>query len=270
MTTGKINKRAIDALRPKARNELVWDTDLRGFGAKITPVGFISYVIQFRMGGREASTRRYTIGPHGSPWTPATACVEAERLLIHVAQGVDPVEANKQRRREAVDLAFASYAGMSERSCKGEGWKRLVERVIRLHLKPVLRKKPLPSITRADIVSILDRMPDDQVANKRNVFAVMRRMFRWAVSRGDIDRSPMEGMETPPAVRPRERWLQDSELRLIWKAAPACHRCFGPIVRLLIVTGQRREEVSGIRWEELDREERMWTLPGDLAPHCLG
>ncbi|MBN92124.1 MAG: integrase, partial [Erythrobacteraceae bacterium] len=79
---------------------------------------------------------------------------------------------------------------------------------------------------------------------------------------GDIDRSPMEGMETPPPVKPRERWLKDGELRHIWDAAPECHRCFGPIVRLLIVTGQRREEVSGMHWQELSRSERLWTLPG--------
>lgn len=265
MAIGKINKRSIDALRAGDKNLFLWDTGLKGFGAKITPAGAISYVIQFRMGGREASTRRYTIGVHGSPWTPATARTEAERLLILVAQGIDPVDADKQRRREAVDLAFANYADLFAKSCKGKGWSRLVERVIRLYLKPVLRKKPLPKITRSDIVSVLDQMPPEQVANRRNVFAVMRRLFRWAVSRGDIDRSPMEGMETPPPVKPRERWLQDEELQAVWAATPECHRCFGPIVRLLIVTGQRREEVSGMRWEELDREERMWTLPGARA-----
>src|SRR3546814_19515363 len=69
----------------------------------------------------------------------------------------------------------------------------------------------------------------------------------------------MEGMETPPPVRPRDRWLSDKELRLIWHATPECHPCFGPIVRLLILTGQRREEVCGMHWQELDRarsEER--------------
>ncbi len=261
MATGKISKRAIDALRPASGNQFLWDTDLKGFGAKITPTGAISYIIQFRMGGREARTRRYTIGAHGSPWTPATARSEAERLLILVAQGIDPVDADKQRRREAVDLAFDNYAQLFTRSCKGEGWTRLVERVVRLHVAPVLRRKPLPSISRADIVSVLDQMPDDQIANRRNVFAVMRRLFRWAVSRGDLDRSPMEGMETPPPVRARDRWLADSELRLIWNATPECHRCFGPIVRLLITTGQRREEVCGMQWQELDRVERLWTLP---------
>lgn len=261
MATGKITKKSIDALEPSSSSQFLWDTDLKGFGAKITPSGSISYVLQFRMGGRETIARRYTIGAHGSPWTPTTARSEAERLLLLVGQGIDPVEADKQRRREAIDLAFDNYARHFTRSCKGEGWRRLVERVVRLHLEPVLHKKPLPSINRADIVSVLDHMPDEQIANRRNVFAVMRRLFRWAVSRGDLDRSPMEGMETPPPVRPRDRWLADDELRLIWNATPECHHCFGPIVRLLITTGQRREEVCGMHWQELDRKERLWALP---------
>ena len=80
--------------------------------------------------------------------------------------------------------------------------------------------------------------------------------LKWAISRGDVDRSPMEGMETPQAVKPRERWLSDEELGRIWVQAPKCHRCFGPIVRLLIVTGQRREEITGLHWDELDRDQR--------------
>lgn len=262
MATGKITKRTIDALTPGPGDQFLWDVELKGFGAKITPAGKISYLVQFRLGGRESRTRRYTIGLHGSPWTAATAREEATRISLLVSQGVDPVAVDKQRRREAVDLAFSSYADTFVSSCKGEGWKRLVERSVRLNLKPVLGKKPLPKITRADVMAVFDKMPAEQVANRRNVFAVLRRLFRWAVSRGDIERSPMEGMETPPPVKPRERWLSDEELRLIWEAAPRCHRCFGPIVRLLIATGQRREEVSGLRWDELDRADRLWTLPG--------
>lgn len=80
------------------------------------------------------------------------------------------------------------------------------------------------------------------------MFAVMRRLFKWAISRGDIASSPMEGMETPPPVKPRERWLTDEELRRVWNHAPKTHRCFGPIVRPLIATGQRREEIAGLHW----------------------
>ncbi len=93
------------------------------------------------------------------------------------------------------------------------------------------------------------------------------------VVRGDIKVSPTEGMEVPPAVKARDRWLADEELRRIWFAAPGCHVSFGRIVRLLIVTGQRREEVSSVDWKELDRDELLWTLPAERAkngePNCI-
>lgn len=263
MASGKITKRSIDALIAGTESGILWDDSIKGFGAKRTKAGAVSYVLQFRMGGREAKTRRYTIGSHGSPWTPATARSEAERLAIQIAQGIDPGEAERQRRREAVDLAFDNYADKFAEACVGKGWRRLVEQSLRLHVKPVLGAKPLPKLSRVDVVAVFDRMPRAHVANIRNVFAVLRRLFRWAVSRGDIDRSPMEGMETPPAVKPRDRWLSDEELGRIWIQAPKTHHCFGPIVRLLIVTGQRREEVSSLSWHELDRRERLWILPGD-------
>ena len=125
--------------------------------------------------------------------------------------------------------------------------------------------KPIHHITRADVSNALDRIPEEHIGNRRNVFAVARRFFKWSVSRGDITASPMLGMEVPPAVKARDRWLADDELRRIWHAAPGCHPSFSRIVRLLMVTGQRREEVSSLDWKELDREESLWTLPAERA-----
>lgn len=262
MATGKVTKRTLDALLAGGVSGFLWDEDLKGFGVKIGATGSASYVLQYRMGGREAKTKRFTMGTHGSPWTPATARAEAARLLHLVGQGVDPVNADKERRREAVDLAFSSYADRFAVTCKGKGWRGLVLRSLRLHLKPVFRDKPITKITRSDVSAAFDRMPEEQVANRRNVFSVLRRLFKWAVSRGDIPFSPMDGMETPRPVTPRERWLTDDELRRVWAAAPNTHRCFGPIVRLLMMTGQRREEVGGMAWEELFQYEREWRVPG--------
>lgn len=265
MATGKVNKRSVDALKPGASASFLWDDDLKGFGVKANPSGSLSYVLQYRMGGREAKTRRYMIGGHGNPWTPASARTEAERLLVMVAQGIDPVEADRKRRDDAVNLAFSAYADRFLATCTGAGWRSLVERSLRLHAKPVLASKALPAITRADVVAVFDAMPVGQQANRRTMFAILRRMFRWAIGRGDLERSPMEGMEAPPVVKARDRWLSDDELVRVWNALSACHRCYQPIVRLLIATGQRREEVAGLQWAELDRADRVWRLPGERA-----
>ncbi len=237
MATGKVNKRSVDALKPSAAVSFLWDDDLKGFGVKVTPAGAVSYVLQYRLGGREAKTRRYSIGAHGSPWTPATARTEAERLAVLVAQGIDPGDADRKRRDDAVNLAFSAYADRFHAACKGEGWRALVARCLRLHAKPVLASKALPAITKADVVAVFDAMPADQPANRRNVFAVLRRLFRWAIGRGDLERSPMEGMETPPAVKARDRWLSDDEIRRVWTAAPTCQSCCSKVGSLRTIVG---------------------------------
>ncbi len=273
MATGKINKRTVDALKPGAGVGFLWDDEVKGFGVKITPAGAVTYIYQYRMGGREAKTRRYTVGKHGSPWTPALAEAEARRLAVLVAQGIDPAAADQKRRKDAVDLAFNAYAARFHEDCKGDGWRRLVERSLRLHAVPVLAGKALPTITRADVVALFDAMPSEQKAGRRNVFAILRRLFKWAVSRGDLARSPMDGMETPPPVKARDRHLTGDELRRVWLAAPSCHASFGPIVRLLIATGQRREEVTGMDWREVDRAKGTWSIPGERTkngePHTV-
>ena len=87
MPSARITKRAVDQLAQGSTDVFLWDDVLRGFGLRLTPKGARSYILQYRMGGREAPTRRYTIGSHGSPWTPETARKEAERILIMVRQG---------------------------------------------------------------------------------------------------------------------------------------------------------------------------------------
>lgn len=261
MATGKITKRSVDSFSVGNRDQFLWDEDLKGFGLKLTPNGARSYVYQYRLGGREAKVRRYTIGSHGSPWTPTTARDEAVRLTYIVAQGFDPVARDMERRRVDVELAFEAYSARFLGSCTGVGWRRMVERTLRLHAVPVLGKKAVPGITRSDITSVLDRIPVTNAALRRNTFAVLRRLFRWATARGDIERSPFEGMDTPPAVAARERVLTDPELAAVWKATDGISRLFGSIIKMLIVTGQRREEVAGLDWRELDRASTTWTLP---------
>lgn len=268
IATGKITKTSVDALQPGERDGFLWDTELKGFGVKITPSGGRIYVLQYRLHSN-SKLRRYTIGKHGSPWTPYKAKEEAERLAMMIAQGVDPADAAADARRMIEDLAFDSYADKFIKSCEGEGWRGLVERTLKLHVTPHLKTRPLPKIRKSDITDVLDRIPSKQAALKRNTFAVLRRLFSWAVGRGDIERSPFEGMEVPPAVPARDRVLTDEELAIVWTAAADAGSLFGPIVRLLIATGQRREEVTQMDWAEVNRSEALWRLPKERAKNSV-
>lgn len=271
MATGKITKRAVDALKPSPRDVFLWDSERKGFGAKLTPKGRLVYILQYRMGGRASPVRRYTIGPHGT-WTPEGAGKEAERLLVMVAQGVDPASEEQKRRTVASELAFDVYADrFLEREVK-PNWKRsygFVESTVRLHLKPAFGATPLPSIGKADLVRFFDGLPAEKPGLRRNCFAVLRRLFRWAEGRGDIDRTPLNGFEAPAPVASRDRVLSEDELRLVLLASHDLAAPYGLFVRLLAVTGQRRNEVAALDWKELDRAKRQWLLPAARAKNAV-
>jgi integrase len=272
MATGKVTKRTVDAVAVGSKDQFLWDEDLSGFGLKVTPAGNKVYLLQYRLGGRGAKTRRFTIGAHGSPWTPAGARDEAERLLTLVRQGVDPANEKAERQRIAADLAFASYAATFLSDYVKQQWKgsyAYAESILRLHVTPVLKSKPLPSIRKPDLTAVFDRVPAGQVALRRNVFSVLRRLFRWAKGRGDITTNPLDDFEAPPAPGARDRVLSDDELRLVWLSAGSLGYPFGPLYRLLIATGQRREEVSGLDWRELNRAAAEWTLPAARAKNGI-
>lgn len=263
MATGRITKRSVDALQPAASDQFLWDDELGGFGLRLTTKGARSYVFQYRLGGRGCPARRYTIGRHGAPWTPESARTRAKALKQMVDQGIDPVEADKERQRQAVDLAFRSYAETFIDRYLKPNWKKwdLAASMLRREVVPVLGNKPLPSIRRGDLNSLWDRL-DDRPAAKRFAYATLRKLFRWAVDRDDIERSPLEGAEAPAAGQARDHVLSDAELPIIWRAAGTLGEPLTAFYRLLIVTMQRREEVSGMDWAELDRPSAMWTLSG--------
>ena len=99
MAQGRITKRSVDALKPGKRDSYLWDSELPGFGLKVTPAGGRTYLVQYRIGGRKGRTRRVTIGKHGTV-TPDKAREKAKRLLGQVADGQDPAERKTQARSE--------------------------------------------------------------------------------------------------------------------------------------------------------------------------
>lgn len=266
MAQGKVTKRTVDALKKGARDQFLWDDEDRGFGLKVTPAGNKVFVVQYRLGGR-GKTRRYTIGSYGT-WTPDQARTEAKRLLRLVDQGIDPVADKQERRREAVDLAFEGYADRFLKNCVKVEWPRShddVARILRRHVTPVLKSKALPAVTAADVTALLDRIPARQVALRRKVYAVVSRLFSWAKGRGDVASNPLADYEAPPTPAAREHELAAHELRLAWLAAEGLGYPFRGFYRLLIGTGQRREEVAGLEWKELNRGAAEWNLPGSRS-----
>jgi len=271
VAVGKISKASVDGISPASRDLFLWDTKLPGFGLKVTPAGKRIYVFQYRLGGgRREIPKRFRIGEHGRPWTPEKARAEAERLWAQTRHGIDPAAEKKARavrEQEDAELSFEAVADRFLSDYVKREWKgsyRYAESILRLHVKPILGQKSLTAVTRADCAKVLDRIPSEQIALRRNVYAVLRRLFKWTIGRG-IEKSPLDGLDPPKLPASRDRVLNDEELRLAWLATKAIPYPFGPFFRLLTGTGQRREEVAELNWSELNRGRAEWNLPSERA-----
>jgi integrase len=122
---------------------------------------------------------------------------------------------------------------------------------------------PLAKVTKRDVLDVLDAIMGrgaEVMANR--TLAYLKLLFGWSLQRGIITDDPTIGIKKPGTEVSRDRVLSADELRMIWHATQSDSR-FNAIVRLLILTGQRLNEVAQLRWSEIDTDARMWTLPPD-------
>lgn len=136
---------------------------------------------------------------------------------------------------------------------------------INKYLMPKLRGKAIPHIGKADLQAAIDAIPAARKASRQQVFAYASILFRWAMERGDIVDNPVPNMAKPKGPKARDRVLADDELALIWKATVKMRAPLGAFYRVLMLTGQRREEVAGMAWSELDRATAVWIIPANRA-----
>lgn len=289
MAKAPITKRTVDAASPGGADFIIWDDGgketVKGFGLKVTPSGGKTYLYQYRLArpGLAAQTtpRKYTIGKHGD-LTPDQARKRAQELAAMVARGIDPRQAEldeitardeaarkaEQRARLENELAFEKVADNWLQDYETGHRPRsyaVAKSAVEKHLLPKLRGTPITAITRADMQRIFDSIPARQPALRRNVYAYASVLFNWSVQRGDIPDSPLAQMAKPKIVKARDRVLSDDELATIWRATETIREPLGAFYRILLLTGQRREEVAGMDWGELDRETATWIIPANRA-----
>lgn len=237
-----INLRAVGGLGPKAT---IWDDAVKGFGARRQTSDAVTYVLKYRAGGRQ---RFFTIGRHGSPWTPDTARREARRLLGLVAAGEDPAEV--RNRGEGLRAIIDAYLVVAKARQRPRTYLE-TER----HL--LIAWKSLHDQTEVSRRAVAARLAELSGVTAIRARAALSACFVWAIREGLAEANPVAGTNRPPEPRSRERVLTDGELAAIWRACGDDD--YGRIVRLLTLTGQRRDEVGAMRWGEI--AEGVWTLP---------
>jgi integrase len=234
-----------------------FDENVSGLALRVTAGGVKSWTLHF---GPAKKRARISLGR-----CPSTSLANARALALEaksaVADGRDP----RSGATEAMTVIglVESYV---EKHVAGLRSADEIKRRLYRNIVPVIGNVKLSELHRRDATRVVDKVAKRNAPTEAmRSFEDIRAMLRWAVSRGDIDHSPIEGMRKPPGPKPRERVLSDDEIRTLWNGLPTalarseqCQR----IIKLCLVTGQRVGEVAGMTRGELDLKHKLWKLPG--------
>jgi integrase len=254
---------AVRNLKPSAGLQVdVYDSRIRGLAVRVSPMGTKAFVVWYRIGGK---ARRLTLGRFPT-MSLGEARKRAQEALLQVADGKDPAAEKQWARAEyggnlfttLVDQFIETYAKRKTR-----GWGE-TERLLKREFVSLWGTWPIETISRQDVTKVLNgvvKRGAPSAAN--NALAALRKMFNWAIEHGHVDRSPCLGIKAPSKLKSRDRVLTEQELICIWQAAEEMGYPYGRIIQLLILTAQRRNEITGMRWVELDVANRKWTIPAE-------
>lgn len=254
----KLTKRTVDGLKAGKTQRFAWCSELPGFGVRITPNGVRAFVYQYRAIGQSRS-KRMTIGRYGE-------------LTIDQARDIATRHAQAVRRGESpgdrVDgVTFADAVEMyGERylSQRSEKHRRETLRVLRSYLGTKLNQRAFAEVGRGDVFGVVDKLVvQDKPAMGRSVYRAAYGLFTWAVERQLIDTHPLAGAKAPQIADSRERALTDAEIARLWPVLSDMGYPFGPWAQLSLLTGQRVNEVAGMRRSEIDGN--VWTLPASRS-----
>lgn len=262
MMTEKLTKRLIDSFKYEGEDgarDVRWDSEISGFGVRIYPSAKKSFILSYRQKGTK---RLFTIGQYGNI-TLEQARVLAQKKMGEVADGKDPLlnrKAAKKKHDWTVNRAGKDF--IKKLKAGSDKHHTEVARIFKKDVFPVIGSKPIDEVTKDHILKILDAVMErgsGVMANR--TLTRLSRFFNWCIERNLIEHSPTYKLSKPTKEQSRERTLADYEIKDIWLACEKTNYPFGPLVRFLFLTGQRRGEAASIKWEYLDEEKQLWNLP---------
>jgi integrase len=282
----KLTALKIDQLRPRAVRTEYPDGGCAGLYCVVQPSGKRSWAVRYR---RKADGKPRKITLDGS-LSLAAARAKGAEYMERVAKGEDPAAAlqiEKQAARAKVqpgDEAFGSVVrGFILRDQKPSN-RTWIEVARMLGLKPDANddkqftaikggladrwgKRKFAEIQKRDIIAELDKIVDrgGRGITANRTLAAIRRLCNWAVERDIISSSPCAGIRPQVEEAKRDRLLSDDEIRWLWDASNEIGQPFGSAAKLLLLTGQRRGEVSEMTNREIDRHKHLWTIPKERS-----
>ena len=268
MTAQALSDLAIRKLAPQAKRIEIWDNKIPGFGLRVAPTGLKVFFLCYRHKGK---SRRLSLGRY--PFvTLSDARAKASEAIKLIDNGTDPAASETETQEAATadsytfTKAVEAFVRLHCQRYNRPVTARDTERILRKRFVAPWANRDIRQIGRTDIFKILDETVEQGLPSAANhALSAIRKFFNWCVQRGMLETSPCLGIAKPANNNSRERVLDADELAAIWKGADLVGYPFGPIVKLLLLTAQRRGEVANMQWSQLNHEDKSWTLPAELT-----
>lgn len=259
----KLTPKTIDALPPaKEKRYEVRDALIHGLLVRVSVSGAKIWYVTTRIDGR---LRRIRVGRYPIV-SLADAREQAREILRKVELGLPLVEPEVEEE-EVTTLGgvipefIRLYAKPRNRDWKG------TESVLTKFAS--LNDRPIDQIKRRDVVKVLDEIVAAGTPFRANrALAAIKKLMNWCLDRGVIEANVLSALQPPTKEVARDRVLSDDELRACWAGADEEGFPFGTCTKLMILTGQRRSEVAGMRWSEVDLEKALSTIPAKRAKNA--
>ncbi|MDA3898371.1 MAG: integrase family protein [Desulfobacteraceae bacterium] len=270
----KLTKKTVDEISlPESGQKFIWDSDLKGFGIRLTSK-CKTYIVQARVNGK---TRRVKVGTHG-PWTPDKARKDAMNKLHSMSTGVDPATEKKRLKAVSITLEKLTDSYISDR----HNLKPSSIFDIRKHVDGSFsdwKKKPASSITRDKVLSRFRKLSKKSPAQANQAFRILRALLNYARATYRADSEPVFP-ENPVSVlsdakmwndiRPRTGRIPIDRIGYAWNAIQNLRnslvqsktsRSYTDAVAFLLLTGARWGEASQLTWDRVDLDAGTWYLP---------
>jgi integrase len=262
----------IEQAAPKRTAYELWDDSLRGFGIRIYPSGQRSFLVLYRLKGSRRLIRKM-LGRYGVV-TLTEARTKAREMLAQRALSNDPQAPEKARKVEDLrqskiltvqKLANQYLAALHRGAASDNVGQLLTARYIGDTVRHIAcftaghAELEADTVTRANVLLLLDSYAHSP-AKRKQLHGAIRRMYTWAQQRELVRTNPAILIKTTPPD-PRTRALSLDELARVWHATTVMSPLYRDVTRMLMVTGQRRNEVGRMQWGEIDLAKALWTLP---------
>jgi integrase len=265
----------VETVRPKATRVEYPDGACSGLYLVVQPSGTRSWAVRYRYNGRNGKKTLGRAGASGLSLSAARAAAAAHRHRLETSPAVTrvtsvtPISERGGGAGDRIETAVATFLEIHVHRKNRVSTARATENIFNGIVLPAWRGRTIDSIRRRDVIDLVERIAASGRGYRANrTCAALSKFFAWLVGRDALALSPATGVERPHKEEARTRVLGDDELRRLWLACEP-EGASGQAIRLLVLTGARRGEVSHLcRQSEIDETRRLWTLPAARAKNA--